>query len=142
MYHRAPERSLKSGVIRQRPAPAERGHRGGPARASPRYNAVRGWPKPMSSISTITAVGAPAGALTSKRDGALALHASSSVIGGVSAQERASASGCAASSAQAEAIRRMSASFGIHRPIDPEQEDAARPLTVSCGWGWRCSPPG
>ena len=39
------------------------------------------WPKPMSSISTITTLGAPCGAFTSKRGGALALRASSSVIG-------------------------------------------------------------
>ena len=39
------------------------------------------WPKPMSSISTISTLGALAGALTSNRGGALALRASSSVIG-------------------------------------------------------------
>ncbi len=39
------------------------------------------WPKPMSSISTITTLGAPCGAFTSKRAGAFALRASSSVIG-------------------------------------------------------------
>ena len=38
------------------------------------------WPKPMSSISTITTFGAPSGALTSKRGGALALRASSSLM--------------------------------------------------------------
>ena len=35
------------------------------------------WPKPMSSISTITTFGAPLGAFTSKRGGAFALRASS-----------------------------------------------------------------
>ena len=39
------------------------------------------WPKPMSSISTISTLGALAGALTSNRGGALALRASSVVIG-------------------------------------------------------------
>ncbi len=39
------------------------------------------WPKPMSSISTITTLGAPAGAFTSKRGGAFASRASSVVIG-------------------------------------------------------------
>src|SRR5882762_1063102 len=38
-------------------------------------------PKPMSSISTMTTLGAPGGAFTSKRAGAFALRASSSVIG-------------------------------------------------------------
>ncbi len=38
------------------------------------------WPKPMSSISTITTLGAPCGALTSKRGGGFTLRASSSVI--------------------------------------------------------------
>src|SRR4029079_8726594 len=42
---------------------------------------VLGCPKPMSSIRTITTLGAPFGALISKRGGALALRASSSVIG-------------------------------------------------------------
>src|SRR5688572_5743250 len=32
------------------------------------------WPKPMSSISTMTTLGAPLGGLTSKRGGALALR--------------------------------------------------------------------
>ena len=41
------------------------------------------WPKPMSSIKTMTTLGAPLGALTSNRGGALALRASSSVITGV-----------------------------------------------------------
>ena len=40
---------------------------------------VLGPPKPMSSISTITTLGAPLGALTSNRAGGLALRASSSV---------------------------------------------------------------
>ena len=40
-------------------------------------------PKPMSSIRTIRTFGAPSGALTSKRGGALALRASSVVICGV-----------------------------------------------------------
>ena len=40
------------------------------------------WPKPMSSISTMSTFGALAGALTSNRGGALALRASSVVIGG------------------------------------------------------------
>src|SRR5262245_31511284 len=40
------------------------------------------WPKPMSSIRTMTTLGAPFGALTSKRGGALALRASISVIAG------------------------------------------------------------
>src|SRR5512145_2262486 len=39
-------------------------------------------PKPMSSISTTTTLGAVAGAFTSNRGGAFALRASSSVIGG------------------------------------------------------------
>src|SRR5437762_2198023 len=39
------------------------------------------WPKPMSSIRTMTTLGAPFGALTSKRGGALALRASTSVMG-------------------------------------------------------------
>jgi hypothetical protein len=39
------------------------------------------WPKPKSSINTITMLAAPAGAFTSKRAGAFALRASSSVIG-------------------------------------------------------------
>ena len=39
------------------------------------------WPKPMSSIRTITTLGAPAGAFTWKRAGAFALRASSSVMG-------------------------------------------------------------
>ena len=39
-----------------------------------------GPPKPMSSISTITTLGAPSGALTSNRAAALALRASSSVL--------------------------------------------------------------
>ena len=38
-------------------------------------------PKPMSSISTMTTLGAPSGALTSKRGGALASRASSVVMG-------------------------------------------------------------
>src|SRR4051812_11276319 len=38
------------------------------------------WPKPMSSISTMTTLGAPRGALTSKRGGALALRALTWVI--------------------------------------------------------------
>src|SRR5260370_41106211 len=38
------------------------------------------WPKPMSSINTMTMFGAPLGGLTSKRGGALALRASRSVI--------------------------------------------------------------
>ena len=37
-------------------------------------------PKPMSSISTITTFGAPSGAFTSKRGGALAFRASSSLM--------------------------------------------------------------
>ena len=40
---------------------------------------VLGPPKPTSSISTITTLGAPSGALTSNRAGGLALRASSSV---------------------------------------------------------------
>ena len=40
---------------------------------------VLGPPKPMSSISTITTLGAPLGALTSNRGGGLALRASSSL---------------------------------------------------------------
>ncbi len=40
------------------------------------------WPKPMSSISTMSTFGAAAGALTWKRGGALALRASSSVASG------------------------------------------------------------
>ena len=40
------------------------------------------WPKPMSSISTMSTFGAPAGALTSNRGGALALRASSTVLCG------------------------------------------------------------
>jgi hypothetical protein len=39
-------------------------------------------PNPMSSISTITTFGAPSGALTSKRAGALASRASSSLYVG------------------------------------------------------------
>ena len=38
------------------------------------------WPKPMSSISTITTLGAPSGAFTSKRGGAFASRASSVVM--------------------------------------------------------------
>ena len=40
---------------------------------------VLGPPKPTSSISTITTLGAPLGALTSNRAGGLALRASSSL---------------------------------------------------------------
>jgi hypothetical protein len=40
------------------------------------------WPKPMSSISTITTLGAVAGAFTSNRGGGVALRASTSVIDG------------------------------------------------------------
>src|SRR4051794_2379775 len=39
------------------------------------------WPKPMSSIRMMSTFGAPFGAFTSKRGGALALRASSVVIG-------------------------------------------------------------
>jgi hypothetical protein len=40
------------------------------------------WPKPMSSINTITTFGAPSGAWTSNRGGAVASRASSVVIVG------------------------------------------------------------
>ena len=40
------------------------------------------WPNPMSSISTMSTLGAPAGAFTSNRGGAFAFRTSSSVIGG------------------------------------------------------------
>jgi hypothetical protein len=48
-------------------------------------------PKPRSSISTITTLGASLGALTSNRGGALALRASSSAeaLYGVSARDKA-----------------------------------------------------
>jgi hypothetical protein len=39
------------------------------------------WPKPMSSRSTMSTFGAPAGAFTSKRGGGAALRASNVVIG-------------------------------------------------------------
>jgi len=42
---------------------------------------VLGWPNPMSSMRTRTTLGAPLGAFTSKRGGALALRTSSSVTG-------------------------------------------------------------
>src|SRR4029077_17583976 len=40
------------------------------------------WPKPMSSISTISTLGALAGALTSKRGGGVAFRTSKTVLGG------------------------------------------------------------
>src|SRR5262245_52431008 len=40
------------------------------------------WPKPMSSIRTMSTLGAPAGAFTSKRGGSVALRASTSVMAG------------------------------------------------------------
>ena len=43
---------------------------------------VLGTPKPMSSISTMTTFGAPAGAFTSKRGGGVTLRASISVTAG------------------------------------------------------------
>jgi hypothetical protein len=42
------------------------------------------WPKPMSSRRTITTFGAPFGAFTSKRGGAVALRASTSMMAGYS----------------------------------------------------------
>ena len=61
------------------------------------------WPKPMSSISTISTFGRPVGAFTSNRGGAFALRASSVVIGvsfgsGIGSTVRSSVSGAAFSS--------------------------------------------
>src|ERR1700737_2327902 len=41
-----------------------------------------GWPNPMSSISTMSTLGALAGALTSNRGGGVALRASNTVLCG------------------------------------------------------------
>ena len=43
---------------------------------------ARTWPKPISSISTISTFGALAGALTSNRGGGVALRASNTVLCG------------------------------------------------------------
>jgi hypothetical protein len=79
----------------------------------------------MSSISTMTTLGAPSGALTSKRGGALALRASISVTGSAGSSGRARsdsvASACAASKPTAQQLTAMPGSDLLISGLRPVQ---------------------
>ena len=88
---------------------------------------VLGCPKPMSSISTMTTFGAPLGAVTSKRGGAFALRASSSLIGGYFG----SLTGSTVRSSAAPSLEAAAAPLGCCPRAGPAASPAATSRTAA-----------